>query len=77
MWRYLMQSWARPLAGSLVLAGLSVVPSVARAQTETADGLKIDAAPEQPMWMAVLFAMVLTVAVGVGSFISAKRTHQD
>lgn len=28
-------------------------------------------------WIAVVMAVVLIVAVGVGSFMSAKRTHQD
>ena len=34
-------------------------------------------APETEGWVVVLISMVLIVAVGVASFMSSKRGHQD
>ena len=37
----------------------------------------VDKAPESAPWLSILLAMALIVAVGVGSFKSSKRGHQD
>lgn len=37
----------------------------------------IPPAPEKSMWLADLIAILLVVCVGVVSFMSSKRGHQD
>jgi flagellar basal body-associated protein FliL len=57
-----------PLLSSLVALLWVASPALAQAPSK---------APEGNAWIAVVIAIVLVIAVGVASFMSSKRTHQD
>ena len=56
-------------ASFFLMVGL---PVLAQGQQEAAK-----AAPEAGSWKALSIAIVLGIAIGVGCFMSPKRSHQD
>jgi len=50
----------------------SAMPVLAQVEEETAE-----AAPESGAWKAFALAIFFGLAIGVGCFMSPKRTHQD
>lgn len=57
------------IASFLLIAALPVI-----AQVEEESGA---AAPEAGTWKALALAIFFGIAIGVGCFMSPKRTHQD
>ena len=57
------------LVTSLLAISVLVAPAAAQTATRAQDSGR--------GWIAVVFAIVLVIAVGVGSFMGSKRTHQD
>lgn len=63
---------SRFLPASLITLCLTTAPAWAASKA-----IKISDAPPQNHWVPVIIAVLLFVCVAVGSFKSAKRTHQD
>ncbi|MFN3168003.1 MAG: hypothetical protein ACE37H_13165 [Phycisphaeraceae bacterium] len=62
---------ARLVIASFLMMG-SAMPVLAQVEEEAAD-----AAPESGAWKAFALAIFFGLAIGVGCFMSPKRTHQD
>ena len=52
----------------MLVMGIAVLPAWAG---------KVDSAPKQSAWIAVVVAIGLVVLISVASFLSSKRGHQD
>ncbi len=61
---------ARLTAASFLLLA-PALPAAAQAQEETGS------APESGAWQALALAIFFGIAIGIGCFMSPKRSHQD
>jgi hypothetical protein len=75
--RPLLACVALVIQAPLLLAQAPAPAAPPAAAPAAAPAQAIPPAPAGQGWLAVVAAVVLIVAVGVASFMSAKRTHQD